>query len=152
MKKTSPTFAVVLLLLTLNLQLSTAFAQGPLTPPGPPGPSLRTLDQIEPRVDLSRLTGDADNHIFITKAGAYYLSTNLAVSKTYGITIAAAGVTLDLNGFEIVRVSGSGGDGIRILTDCNRATVRNGTIKGAIGGFSYGIDCNDYPHPKACLF
>ena len=136
------------LLSTLNSQLSTCFAQGGLTPPGAPAPLFKTLQQIEPRIDAMTLSGNASNHIVISNAGSYYLSTNLAVTNTIGITIAAAGVTLDLNGFEIARVSGSGGDGIRINTNSHRATVRNGTLR----GFSYGINGSLAPYAKGCLF
>ncbi|MGI8966305.1 MAG: right-handed parallel beta-helix repeat-containing protein, partial [Limisphaerales bacterium] len=125
-----------------------AFAQGNLTPSGTPAPTMKTLEQIEPRIDVAKLAGDAGSHVIISNAGSYYLSTNLAVTKTNGITIAAAGVTLDLNGFEIARVSGSGGDGIRINGGSDRATVRNGTLR----GFSYGINGLVAPIVKGCLF
>ena len=140
--------ALALLLSTLNSQLATAFAQGSLTPPGAPVPTMKTLAQVEPRMDVAKLPGDAGSHVIISNAGSYYMTTNLAVTKTDGITIAAAGVTLDLNGFEIARVSGSGGDGIKINTGSDRATVRNGTLR----GFSYGIDGNLPPYAKGCLF
>ena len=48
-KLLTSTFLLVSLALlsTLNLQLSTVFAQGSLTPPGPPAPVMVTLSQIE---------------------------------------------------------------------------------------------------------
>ena len=40
--------AAALLLSTITYQPSTAFAQGSLTPPGAPGPTMLTLSQVEP--------------------------------------------------------------------------------------------------------
>src|SRR6186713_431090 len=77
-------------------------AQGPLAPPGAPAPTMKTLQQVEPRIDLQNApaaavtTTDADYHYIITQPGSYYLSANLVVSKTNGIKINTAGVTLDL--------------------------------------------------------
>jgi hypothetical protein len=77
-----------------------AFAQGPLTPPGAPAPTMKTLDQIEARTDVLTLAGDADYHHIITQAGSYYLSGNLFVTKPNGIYVRLVeGVTIDLNGF-----------------------------------------------------
>jgi hypothetical protein len=100
------------------------------------------LQQIEPRIDLQNApasavtTTDANYQFIITQAGSYYLSANLGVTKPNGILINAAGVTLDLNGFEISRASGSGGNGIEIAPTSQRAAVRNGSIR----GFTNGID------------
>ena len=100
---------------------------------------MKTLAEVEPRTNLQAtplpagVTTDADRHFIINQPGSYYLSANLGVTKTDGIQINAEGVTLDLNGFQISRTSGTGGNGIFIFG--NRASVRNGSIK----GFSYGI-------------
>jgi parallel beta-helix repeat protein len=56
------------------------------------------------------------------------------VTKTNGIQINAEGVTLDLNGFQISRTTGSGGNGIEIPAISHRATVRNGSMKGFANG------------------
>ena len=44
--------AALALLSTLNSQLSTCLAQGSLTPPGAPAPTMKSLAQIEPRTDF----------------------------------------------------------------------------------------------------
>src|SRR4030095_6606576 len=80
---------------TLNPQLSTALAQGPLTPPGAAAPTMKTLDQLEPRTPISTLP------FTISSPGSYYVTSNLTgVAGQHGITINADNVTLDLGGFE----------------------------------------------------
>src|SRR6478672_9149666 len=109
--------------------------QGGLTPPpGAPAPAMKTLDQIdthidvkgEKRIDLQNApaaavtTTDANYHFIINQAGSYYLSANLGVTKTSGIRVAVAGVIVDLNGFQISRSTGSGGDGLRVDATAHR--------------------------------
>ena len=124
-------------MLVLGLATGYARAQGSLTPPGAPAPTMKTLEQVEPRIDLATVAGNSSYQHTISQPGSYYLSANLEVTTaTAGIFINAPGVTLDLNGFEISRVSGSGGDGILIYNAGDSATVRNGSIV----GFAYGIN------------
>ena len=115
---------------------------------------MKTLQQIEPRIDLQNApasavtTTNANYHFIITQPGSYYLSANLGVTKTNGIQINAEGVTLDLAGFEISRSSGSGGNGIEIAGTSHRASIRNGSVK----GFSIGIQSLSAPSPRSCAF
>jgi parallel beta-helix repeat protein len=115
--------------------------QGALTPPaGAPAPSMKSLQQVEPRIDVQNApaaavtTTNAGYHYVINLPGSYYLSGNLGLTKVNGILINTAGVTLDLNGFEISRTSGSGGDGITIAATAHRASVRNGSLRGTAFG------------------
>src|SRR5436190_21836561 len=120
--------ALALLLSALNPQPSTVLAQGPLTPPGAPAPTMKTLDQIEPRTPISSLP------FTIPAAGSYYLTGNLNGGAGNGILIGASGVTLDLMGFELV---GGTGDGISVSAGRANITILNGTVRNWSGD---GVD------------
>src|SRR5215471_6496790 len=81
---------------TINYQSLTCLAQGSLNPPGPPSPTMKSLDQIEPRTPVSSLP------FSITNSVSYYLTTNLIAGSASGVSISADNVTLDLSGFELV--------------------------------------------------
>lgn len=131
-------------LLIVLLSVCSAFGQGSLTPPGAPGATMKTLDQVEPRIDLATVPGNSSYYHVITNAGSYYLSENLVVTNSGGIAIYAPNVTLDLNGFTISLVSGSGTYGV--LIEGIQAIVRNGHIK----GFMIGV-ANSSAIYRGCL-
>ena len=134
---------------------------GPLTPPGAPAPSGKTLTEVEPRIALSAVNtpGDLDSVFSITAPGSYYLTGNVNGSAgLYGVKIQSSGVTLDLNGFSLIGGPGSldgvfmsafgrnivirnghvrnwGGNGLRVLIDIGRI---EGVIAADNGG--WGID------------
>lgn len=111
------------LLLAATLLPQLIFAQGSLTPPGPPAPSMKTLAQIEPRTAISALP------FAINQPGSYYLTTNLTgVSGQSGIIVQARNVAIDLNGFEFVGVGGAA-SGIFAAPSLTNLVVRNGTIR-----------------------
>ncbi|HEX3625449.1 MAG TPA: hypothetical protein VH280_08490 [Verrucomicrobiae bacterium] len=136
----------VLALLTIfNFHLA-AFAQGTLTPPGPPGATMLTLSQIQPRTPISSVP------ITITQPGSYYLTTNVVCTVSNAIVISVSGVSLDLNGFTIsstVANAANGGKAILLSGGLQNITIANGFIQGGVtnngsgvysgSGFAYGI-------------
>lgn len=105
------------------------YAQGSLTPPTGPAPSMKTLGQIEPRTAIGTLP------FAITQEGSYYLTTNLVVPNgANGITIQAGHVSLDLGGFTI-KAAANGLDSI-VVSGPGNVTIANGMIVSSGAGIA----------------
>lgn len=138
--------AFLLLFSVLNFRVLT-FAQGNLTPPGAPEPTMKTLDQIEARTPISSAP------FTIVRPGSYYLTTNLTVNGGNAINIATNGVALDLNGFTLFsKAASAAGYAIDVYEGLHDLTIKNGFIQGGVtndgtgvysgSGFAFGIDCS----------
>lgn len=116
---------------TLSPQRS--LSQGALTPPGPPGPLFKTLDQIEPRMPIAGGTGLGS--LVISQPGSYYFTGNRQTAGT-AVFVETNGVTIDLNGYSLI--GGGANDGIKAeFSDgrvMDRIVIRNGTISGFANG------------------
>jgi hypothetical protein len=122
---------------------------GDLNPPvGPVAPTHKTLTEVEPRtaVNATNTPGDADSLFKITQPGSYYLTGNITgVVDKHGVEIVASGVTLDLNGFDLLGVAGSL-DGVSDTVGVTNIAVVNGSVRswGGVGvdlGSSGAINC-----------
>jgi hypothetical protein len=123
---------LITLIVSLLFSLHSAFAQGNLTPSAPPGPTMVTLSQMEPRTPISSLP------YTISQGGSYYLTTNL-VSHGDAITINANGVTLDLGGFTISSATNPAmGTAILLNGAVTNVAIFNGHIISGITNSSSG--------------
>lgn len=118
--------AALVLVSSFILHPSSLLAQGSLTPPGAPAPTMKTLDQLDAKLEMR--TPISSLPYSIATAGSYYVTSNLTgVSGNDGINIISGNVSVDLNGFTLTGVSGSGA-GIYVAGTFTNITVRNGTI------------------------
>ena len=116
---------------SLALSASASHA-GPLAPPsGAPAPTMKTLQQVEPRTPVGPDTtpGDAQSLYRITQPGSYYLTGNIVgVAGKNGIEIASGDVALDLSGFAVVGGPNTN-SGIVCFAPLNNLVVRNGAVR-----------------------
>ncbi|MFL6543118.1 MAG: right-handed parallel beta-helix repeat-containing protein [Chthoniobacterales bacterium] len=147
--------------LALFLLPASAFSQGSLTPPGPPAPTMHTLDQLGTKTDQAnatlnqidtktdqasakldqidarseRRTPISSLPFTISSAGSYYLTNNLtATANGGGITVSANNVTIDLNGFALTGGGGGSAAGINVPAPITGLSVRNGAVSGWTNG------------------
>ena len=134
--------ALVSLLPCSSLLSSSAVAQGSLTPPGAPGPTMKTLDQLDAKLSETMTKLDQTEPrrpieslpFQITESGSYYFTGNLHFTAASGhaITVSAPNVTIDLMGFTLSSAPEVTGEAINLnAPQAVGCVVKNGVISGA---------------------
>ena len=132
MKLKIATVATLIVLTSFSDRFAPAYAQGSLTPTNAPAPSMKTLDQIEPRTPIPALPYTVET------PGAYYLTGPLNSTNT-GITIASSDVTIDLMGFTIRGSQNPNHPGIQAVGG-EDVMLRNIVIRnGGVAQFGVGL-------------
>lgn len=120
-----------LVVFAVGLSVTCAFAGDLDPPPGSVAPTLKSLDEVEPRVRISQETTPGTGSAFfrISEPGSYYLIEDIEVEgPVSGIVIEADNVTIDLMGFEL-----RGKEGTRtgvVASGSRNITLRNGSVVG----------------------
>lgn len=100
---------------------------GDLNPAAAPNSTMKTIDQVDPRIPLVQTSTSQSIKIF--DSGSYYLTGNLT-SSVHCIMVYADDVTIDLMGFSLDGSAGTLGYlGIYFVNSVENALIKNGTIK-----------------------
>lgn len=123
---------VILLVVSVFAAYCELANAGSLEPTAAPGPTMKTLDEVEPRVPIHA----SDLPLTITEPNSYYLVEDVSFTDklNHAITIECNDVTIDLSGFSVTGPGSGTSSGIYMNSRRN-VEIRNGTIR----DFEYGI-------------
>lgn len=121
---------VSVLIWAFILGMDSLVRAGNLEPSAPPGATMKTLDEVEPRIPIHT----EDLPLTITEPNSYYFTENIKFSpepNTAAIMVGSDHVTIDLMGYSLIGPGWDFGTGYGVFMDMrNNVEIRNGTITG----------------------
>lgn len=125
---------IVSLMLVSGLLATLVLGGNLMPPPGPVAPTMKTLSEVEPRIAINAMNtpGDATAVYIISQPGSYYLAADVvgtAGKDGIKVTAASGSVSIDLKGFALRGVAGSGNGlnsvvGIDTNLDCLHGMIQ----------------------------
>ena len=124
MKKASTLIAILALITLLGFSISVS--AGDLQPPAAPAPTMKTLDEIEPRIPIP--ASAAPVAVFVIGASGSYYLTGDRIASANGIEVNADNVTINLMGYSVTG-PGSGTNYGIYMNGRTNVEIRNGTVR-----------------------
>lgn len=134
MKKRKPAhliWMISILLISAGIFIPSLSGAGSLEPSAAPASTMKTLDEVEPRIAIPG-SGTAVDVYTISQSGSYYLAGNRVCSGT-GIQVDADNVTIDLMGYALIGPGTETTNGITMSGRIN-VEIRNGTVRDFYNG------------------
>lgn len=139
-KKPTPIQLWLIFLLCIWVLLPATSIAGNLDPTASPAPTMKSLDEIEPRISIPGSDSPLGTYT-ISESGSYYLTGDRLCNAT-GIQVEADNVTLDLMGYSLIGPGTGTHIGINMSARSN-VEIRNGTISSFNQGIYADDSCNN---------